>query len=694
MAGFQRDVTQNIQVPNSAGTNSFSNSANNLSALADVASIGLQVYGNVQQQKKAEAVAVKNEGLAKEALSLNSMKLQMQSQGLSAEKQNAAIEKKLSMWSAVDQIALRGMAAEDSLGSGNSVKSAAEEETAERIAAEKFKVDTNNTAAQEMGYTGFSDLTTDEQGNTPEDQISIHMAEEADLKAQAARLEVSMKNFQFGAANEVATQRGVKKIVDFSMNKINLDVRKGIRVGTTNLRKKLASNEITTEEFGKAYVDMLRQGTIRTQEFYAASISQMPPEVQTEMEGRLQGLMTNYEAWADTMQDTGDGVRTVKNINANIALMDANATAQVYETEGIAGLVAQVKLKLVDTALLNTLGLANKSAGDNVKIIGEALSNSLKTGNSGESSYAGFYADADTSDLDTAAVVVNQVNQDTLDGKIADTSAAQEFVTSTTISYMNDVINKPALNQFRGKPLKTYTDTILHKNYETLPEAERKTISDNAPAFARRFFGTNNSGAFVPSVNQMLENVGLKDVLSPKQGPALWSLGVNKDTGMLEVSMAGTERIIENITKTSPRATRTLSPQAIRDVEKNLRTFKQNLENNKDIKKVLQATAKATGSDLADVSHVVLSDLSRFSNIPVAEAFTRRPAEEGEEAPTVAPSPTAPNDFDDLDDEQFEEVINQMRGSRAGGNTDEQLIDDDGDVWIRQPDGSLQRAPR
>ena len=92
--GFQRNVTQNINVPKSK-TPTQSTGGSSLEGIADIASIGLNIYSNVQAGKKAARVAEHEESLAQEALDLNTLKLNMKDQEIGSVKQNASINKKL-----------------------------------------------------------------------------------------------------------------------------------------------------------------------------------------------------------------------------------------------------------------------------------------------------------------------------------------------------------------------------------------------------------------------------------------------------------------------------------------------------------------------------------------------------------------------------------------------------------------------
>ena len=664
LESFQKNVSNTIQVP-PARPIAPSKGAALAGGIVDLASVGLQAFNNIKVAEQKEALAIKNEGLAQEALDLNSLKLNMKGQGKTAEQQNATITRKISRFSALDQIAIREMSAERFM-SGTTVVDAAERDAKVVATAAANEVKAKNSAAESMGFLSYDAMDP----TTRDDDIDSHLEEQAEAAASDKRLAREVKVLERDKKKGDARKAVVKAEVANTITKLQFSSRDAIRVGIAQLRAKVKSGEITADEMGLEFVKLIDSGATQLQDQFSIVAKDMTVEKRTLMQGEISDLMTSYKTWGDALIANGSGVRQTNLVTQQMLNMTVAQNKEILSVPGMLKLVSLVDLKVQDASTLKSIGLENGVIGEQVKAIGAALKLSVLSKT--DSPWASFYADEDPSSLDKSAAGFNTFAKDVLDGKI-EVVGGKLFVADTTDKYIKEVIESPQPNQFRPEPLKSYTDPILNKGYESLPEAKRKDIADDAPEFARAFFGTNNTGAFVPSVNRMLEETGLKLPFNKEGSVPLWSLGVNKDTGMLEVSLAGTAQILKSITKDSPAEIRGLSPRSAADVTKRLRKFKKLIESNQSVRDVLKATAKATGLGINVVTHNVLSDLSSFSNLPVAEAFTRRPAAPFElEEPATATldeNPPAPktgtigdhlpdqDSLSSLDDETFEEFL-------------------------------------
>ena len=131
--GFSRNISTDVSTPKVQAPN-FSNNRSAVEDVADVAQFGLSLFNNVQNQKKAERVAANEEDIASEALAIDALKLDLQDQGITSTKANAAIMKRLARHSNVKKQSILKM----SIGrTGATVKDAATAEVAERNRFEK-----------------------------------------------------------------------------------------------------------------------------------------------------------------------------------------------------------------------------------------------------------------------------------------------------------------------------------------------------------------------------------------------------------------------------------------------------------------------------------------------------------------------------------------------------------------------------
>lgn len=642
---FARDVTANISVPSSQATG-----GGTLGDIASVASLGMNLFQGIQANKQQAQAAAHEEGLFQAASELDTLKLNLRDQEVGSVKQNAKIQNSLSRWSAKDRASILKISSENT---GRVVKETASAEFAERNRQEKELTDRNNSNARSMGFVNY-----DAMPENRDEIIESHMAEQFQLQANAAKDAITLRELDIASKTDANLDRKATIISDNAVSHLNIGIRNSVRSGFSDLQDQRRSGEITSDaDLGKAYVELLNRGQSDLDQQFGLFIKgQTDPLVRNKLESKYQSMREEYSLWADMMTKTGSGIRQQQLVEQQLKNITTETKANIMAIDGISTIVGLIDLGIQDASTLNQLNLADKIIGDQAVVIGEALRLSLAEGGERTSPWSSFYKEPDTDNLKKSATAVTKVSKDLMSGKI-EVEGGPEFALDNTAIYMEEVINgQPAPNQFIKEVVANFTDIVLDSNYDSMPEAQKKRIGDNAADFTRMFFGTNNTGSFVPSVNKMLQDSGLGGVLKSSSNNPLWSLGVNKDTGMLEVSLPSDKRILENLDASG--SGRSATGGNMREIRKRLRKFKQDLETNPTIRKVLQATSKATGKDIELVTSVVLSDLSLASNIPVAEAFTLRPVEEKKKEETKVEEVKLPKlDFSGMTREEAEELM-------------------------------------
>ena len=620
MASFAKDVVTGIDVPQVQAPD-FTQNSTTAQDVVGLASFGLGLKAKSDAKEAKIAALQKQESMAQTVLKLSTQKTLMADQKFSSHQINKAQNKLLSNFSAVDQLTIKEEAAKAAHG-GPLLQKTIDAE----LSRSKAERDYNDSVAQEIGDA----RATPENQERRDTYVKHQQALALEIENHKADLRTLEKSGKTIANDNLVAGKQAKVILSSISNAARLEVDKELASIKNRINSTDPSQRITIDQGKEQLVLAITTGTTNINNQITAMAAEQSPLVRSELLAGTANLTTQYNDYVDMLTSVTSGDRYFQLLEKRMKNDLTVVKSNLLEDGPTRTVTSLIELGFMDAGTLkSSVGAsALKATSTVIGSIERTIKGSLlpapeskdsflsKLWRNNEGSDGSPVSSTEAEATEVITEEVNRVSKDIMDGVIGEGREDwYNVIASNLTKTMDDVINSPKIGQFKPHAVDSVIGRILDTSFKKFSESTRKEIGDKIGDYASRFFGTVNSGSFIPAIDKAYRNA-VPSVAGDKK---LFTLSMKPTTKNIQVDLVSDKIIKESLT--SQTLGKEPSDTKVEQVKQSLLGFKRHVEGNKVVTDVLNATAKASGSDKELVTSLVLDQISKNSDIGVDERF-------------------------------------------------------------------------